>query len=370
MPTVAQLLPQVLWGAFLLAVVFGFVASRTHFCTMGAVADIVNMDDWARMRMWLLAIAVAMLGTTALQWAGLIDTSKAIYTTPAFPWLSYLLGGGLFGFGMVLASGCGSKTLIRIGGGNLKSLVVFVVLGITAFMTLKGIFGVWRVTLLDPLSFTTGGPQDLPSLLAAASGIPRSKVLPVVAGVLGLALLMFVLRNAEFRHDREKLIGGAVIGALIVGGWYVSGNLGYLAEDPETLQEAFVATNSGRMESFSFVSPFAYTLDLLMFWSDKSKAASFGIVAVLGVILGSLLDALLSKSFRWEGFVSAEDTAQHLVGAALMGFGGVTALGCTVGQGLSGVSTLAVGSLLVTAAIIAGAVAGLKYQYWRIMQEA
>jgi uncharacterized membrane protein YedE/YeeE len=152
---------------------------------------------------------------------------------------------------------------------------------------------------------------------------------------------------------------------VVVGGWYVSGVVGHVAEDPNTLQEAFVGTNTGRMESFSFVAPLAYTLEYLMFWTDKSRIVTYGIASAAGVIAGSAAYALATRSFRWEGFRDAEDTANHMVGGLLMGFGGITALGCTIGQGISGFSTLAVGSILTFASIVAGSAATLKYQYWR-----
>ena len=153
---------------------------------------------------------------------------------------------------------------------------------------------------------------------------------------------------------------------MIVGGWYVTGHLGYVAEDPKTLEEAFVATNSGRAESYSFVAPTAYLLELLLLWSDQSKLVTFGIAGVLGMAAGSAAMALATGAFRWEGFASTEDLVNHIVGGVLMGFGGVTALGCTIGQGLTGISTLAFGSALALAAIVTGCVAALKYQYWRL----
>ena len=164
------------------------------------------------------------------------------------------------------------------------------------------------------------------------------------------------------------LLGGAGIGAVVAAMWWVSGRLGHVAEDPNTLQEAFLATNSQRMESLSFVAPIAYSLDWLLFFSDKSKVLTVGIVSTAGVVIGSALWSLASRSFRWEGFASAEDTANHLVGATLMGVGGVAALGCTIGQGLSGVSTLAIGSFIALASIIGGAVLSLRYQIWRVAQ--
>jgi len=362
----AQLAPYVTGGAFVLAFVFGAVGNKTNFCTMGAVSDWINMGDTNRMRMWLLAIAVALLGSSALQLAGVVDLSKSIYQGPNFTWLSYIVGGFLFGVGMTLGSGCGSKTLIRIGGGNLKSLVVYVFLGIAAYMTLRGLFGAFRAGVLDPVSLTLAPGQDLPSLLAAATGAAKATWTAVLAAVIGGALLAFAYASRDFRSSFDYTLGGVVTGLVVVGGWYVSGRLGYIAEDPQSLQEAFVATNSGRMESFSFVSPMAFTLEYLMLWTDKSKIVTYGIASAAGVIAGSAVYALATRTFRWEGFRDAEDTANHIVGGLLMGFGGVTALGCTIGQAITGISTLALGSILTFIAIVAGSAAAMKYQYWRL----
>ena len=356
---------QVLWAAFGLSVLFGAIAQRTHFCTMGAVADIVNIGDWSRMRMWALASGVAMLGFNAMVGLGWVDAGKTIYAVPRLTWLSATVGGLMFGFGMVLASGCGSKTLVRIGGGNLKSVVVFIVLGVAAFATLRGITAVARVATVDRVAVELAGGQDLPSLAAAAFGLTKARAALLLGALIGGALIVWTLARREGR-SADVLLGGAGIGAVVAAMWWVSGRLGYVAEDPNTLQEAFVATNSQRMESLSFVAPIAYTIDWLLFFSDKSKLLTLGIVSTAGVVVGSALWALASRSFRWEGFANAEDTANHLVGAMLMGIGGVTALGCTVGQGLSGVSTLAIGSFIALASIIAGAVLGVHYQAWRI----
>ena len=328
---------------------------------MGAVSDWINMGNLSRMRMWLLAIAVALLGSSALHLAGAVDLSKSIYPGPNFTWLSYLVGGFLFGVGMTLGSGCGSKTLIRIGGGSLKSLVVYVFLAIAAYMTLRGVLGAFRVGVLEKATIALAPGQDLPSLL----GLSRIILAVMVAG----ALLAFVYASREFRATRDYTLGGVVTGLVVVGGWYVSGHIGHLAEDPNTLQEAFVATNSGRMESFSFVSPLAYTLEYLMLWTDKSKIITYGIASAAGVIAGSAAYALASKTFRWEGFRDAEDTALHVLGGLLMGFGGITALGCTIGQAITGFSTLALGSIITFAAIVAGSAATMKWQYWRLTRQ-
>jgi uncharacterized protein len=355
----------VVWGGFALAFVFGAVGNKTSFCTMGALSDIVSMGDWNRMRMWLLAIAVAVLGASGLQLAGMIDVSRAIYTTPNFTWLSYILGGFVFGVGMTLGSGCGSKTLIRIGGGNLKSLIVAIVLAITAYMTLKGILGVLRVAAIDSVRATLSTPQDLPSLAAGAFGVDRRLALALLALATGGGLLAFVFKSKDFRAF-DNILGGVVVGLVVVGGWYLSGHLGHIAEDPATLEERFVATSSGRMESLSFVAPQAYLLELLMLWSDKSRVFTFTIALAVGMVAGSFAWALATRSFRLESFRDAEDLVSHIVGGALMGFGGVLALGCTIGQGVSGLSTFAVGSFLAFFSIVAGAVATMKWQYSRL----
>lgn len=367
--TAAQLAPYVAWGAFILAFIFGAVGNKTNFCTMGAVSDWVNMGDLNRMRMWLLAIGVAILGSNALQLAGLVDLSKSIYPGPNFTWLSYIVGGFLFGVGMTLGSGCGSKTLIRIGGGNLKSVVVFIVAGVAAYMTLRGILGAFRVGVLEQATVVLPSGQDLPSLAAGAGGSKHAWTI-VFSLLFGVSFIAFAYASREFRGNFDYTLGGVVTGLVVVGGWYVSGHIGHMAEDPNTLQEAFVATNTGRMEAFSFVAPLAWSLEYLMFWTDKTKIVTYGIASAAGVIAGSAAYAVAASKFRWEGFRDAEDTGMHLVGGLLMGFGGITALGCTIGQGISGFSTLAVGSIMTFVAIVAGSAATMKWQYWRMTREA
>ena len=356
---------HVLWAAFALSIAFGAIAQRTHFCTMGAVSDIVNIGDWTRMRMWAVALGVAMLGFNLMVALGWVDASKSLYAGPRFMWLSATVGGLMFGFGMVLASGCGSKTLVRLGAGNLKSLVVLLMLGITAFATLKGITAVLRVATVDTLFVATPAGQDLPSLLAAATGAAKTSLAAVLGLALGGALVAWGLSSPAGR-SADALLGGLGLGAVVAAMWWVSGHWGHVAEDPNTLQEAFVATNSQRMEALSFVAPVAYTLDWLMFFSDKSKLLTIGIVSTVGVVVGSAAYAVATRSFQWEGFRDAADTGHHLIGAALMGVGGVTALGCTIGQGLSGVSTLSLTSFVALAAIIMGAVVALRFQVWQL----
>lgn len=364
-----RLLATVLWSAFALGAVFGGIAQRTHFCTMGAVADIVNMGDWRRMRMWVLAIGVAMIGFNALVAAGVLQASATIYAGPRLIWLSNVLGGLLFGIGMVLASGCGSKTLVRVGGGSLKSVVVFFVLAIAAYATMRGIVAVARVATVDRVAVALPVGQDLPSLVAHWTGAGRTTLALLLGCGAGLVLVLWVLSRPEGR-SAEVLVAGLGIGAVIVGVWCVSGWLGHVHEHPVTLEDVYIGTNSQRMESLSFVAPVAYTMDWLILFSDTSKVLTIGIVTTLGVIAGSAVIALATRSFRWEGFRGTEDTANHIGGAALMGVGGVTAMGCTIGQGLSGVSTLAIGSFIALAGIVCGALLALRYQIWRMERTA
>ncbi len=363
--SITALHTTVLWWTFFLSVAFGAIMHRTQFCAMGSVADLVNFGDWTRMRMWVLAIATALLGTSVLAALGLINTDQTIYTANRVLWLSALLGGVTFGFGMVLASGCGSKTLVRMGSGSLKALVVFVMLAVGAYATLRGITAEVRVYGLDRVAFTLSGAQDLPSILARHTTIVRSTWLLIVGVGTALVLGTWALWPREARSPRH-LLGGIGIGALVVALWWVSGHVGFVAEDPQTLQHAYIGSTGNHMESFTFVAPLAYTLYWLLMYSDASNVLNIGIVSVFGVIAGSALHALSTRRFRWEGLAGVEDTANHIVGGLFMGIGGVTAMGCTIGQGITGVSTLSITSWIALASIIGGGVLGVKFQAWRL----
>ncbi|MBL8489956.1 MAG: YeeE/YedE family protein [Rhodocyclaceae bacterium] len=370
MPEVQALAKTVVWWGFGLGVIFGFFANKTNFCTMGAVSDVVNMGDWGRMRAWLLAIAIAILGTNLLAYNGTFNIAKTIYTGQNLPWLAHLVGGLTFGVGMTLASGCGNKTLVRVGGGNLKAVVVFLYMAYSAYLTLKGIFAVVRVNVLQAPSVTVQLPthQTLPHLMYQSLGMDLPTAELVIALVLAGALMAFVFLDKAFWENKDNLLGGLVVGAIVVAGWYVTGKIGY-AEDPESLQEIVFGTNSKLAESMSFIAPSAYTLELWALWTDTSTVVTWGIATVFGVGIGSFLFAVATRAFRWEHFVSAQDMFRHIIGGVLMGFGGVTAVGCTIGQGVTGISTLSVGSIITFAAIVAGATATMKYEYWRMMKE-
>ena len=355
----------VLLGAFALSVAFGAILHRTRYCTMGAIADVVNMGDATRLRQWALAAGVAIIGYGVLSAGGWVRAADSIYAGPRWMWLSALTGGALFGIGMVLASGCGSKTLVRMGAGNLKAWVVFVVMAVAAYATLRGITAVARDRTVDRVFLAFDGPATVGHLAAAAGGWPLSWALLGAALAAGVPLSVWALAGRDF-VNRNNLLAGLGVGGIIVAVWWLSGHLGFVPEHPDTLEPTYLATRSGRMEALTFTGPLAHSLDWLMFFSDSSQRLSLGVVSVAGVVVGAALHALATRQFRWEGFRTTEDLANHLAGATLMGVGGVTALGCTIGQGLSGVSNLSLTSFTAVAGIAAGAVLALKYQAWRL----
>ncbi|MBI3546773.1 MAG: YeeE/YedE family protein [Gammaproteobacteria bacterium] len=348
-----------LWG-FLIAIVFGAIANMTNFCTMGAVSDWVNMGDKNRLRAWFLAIGVAIVGAQSLQALGYIDLNKSIYLTSNFSWLGYLLGGFLFGIGMTLGSGCGQRTLVRVGSGNLKSLVVMLVLGLTAYMTLRGLFAPVRINGIEVtnVDLTTRNipDQGIATFIQAAIGIADMKMLQqIVAAVAGLGFIVFALASIDFLKSFRNWFAGLSIGLCVVAGWYVTGKLGFDEFEPV------------RLESYTFVSPVGETLNYLMTFTGST--INFGIAAVFGIILGSFLYSVMSGNFRIETFSTRGDMIAHIIGAMLMGFGGVLSLGCTIGQGVTGMSTLALGSVMTLSAIIFGSALTMKAQYYLLDEQ-
>lgn len=352
----------VAWMGFILGLIFGGVANKTNFCTMGAVSDVVNMNDWGRMRAWLLAIAVAILGTNLLVYSGYLDLAQTYYTRGTLYWMGAAVGGLIFGIGMTLSSGCGQRTLVRVGNGNLKSVVVFIFLGYSALVTMNGILRIVVDNVLRADVFTANlrYPQTLPRMLGMTD---KSSALLLALG-LAAALLAFVFASKEFRRARDNILSGIVVGLVVTAGWFVTGYLGF-GENPDTMEMQFLGTDSRLAESMTFVGPLAYAMDLLVYWRDKR--VTFGVACVFGVVTGSFLYSLHNRSFRWEYFTSAQDMFRHIVGAILMGFGGVTAAGCTIGQGVTGVSTLSLCSIIAFFGIVTGAAVTMKIQYHLLM---
>lgn len=337
-------------AAFIAGGLFGMIANKTNFCTMGAVSDYVYMGNAERLRAWMLAIAVAILGSQYMHTSGMVNLGESIYLTSNFGWFGAILGGIMFGYGMTKAGGCGNKTLVRLGAGNLKSLVVMLVMGIVAYMTLRGLTGLLRVNMesitnidLTDYGLTSQGmPEMVSSLLGLDPDVSRYSVIAIIAG----GLLVWCFKDAAFRNNKLLIFAGLSIGLLTVLGWWITGVFGYDDFDPTALM------------SFTFIAPSGDSIQYLMTFTGST--INFGVAAVGGVICGSFLVSMVSKTFKVEAFSGTEDMKSHIIGAAMMGFGGVLALGCTVGQGISGMSTLALGSVIALAAIIFGAVWGLK----------
>ncbi|CAM8655599.1 Sulphur transport domain containing protein [Burkholderiales bacterium] len=357
----AQRLTQwVVWGGILIGIAVGALSQATRFCTLGAIADAHTMGNFLRLRMWMLAVAVAILLTQSLILAGLLNDQASFYTSSRLLLASHIVGGLLFGFGMTLASGCGSRMLIKMGEGSLKAVVVFLVMGLAALMSIRGATALLRANTVDLVTITLPSPQDLPHLLSPQDD-PSSLFRIGLTALIAFVLLVFALWRGEIFQKAAHGLGGLGIGILVALGWALTGWFGYIPEHPETLQAAFVATNSKSPESLTFVGPLAFSLEYLLFTSDRSQAITFAIGTVIGLPIGAAASAVARGKFKWEGFQNTNDLSRHLIGASLMGIGGVTAMGCTFGHGLSGLSMLALGSLISILSIIAGAWMGLRW---------
>ncbi len=362
----------VLLSVFAIALVMGATANKTRFCAMGAVSDWINMGDTGRLRAWLLAIAVALTGALLLEASGVIDLDAGTfppYRSVNFAWLRYLLGGLMFGAGMTFASGCGNRTLVKIGGGNLKSLFVLAVAAACAYLMMwtefyERVFNSWIVASSLSLGHFGIESQEIGAIVAGFFGFSQNRTAHLVIGALiALGLLVWLFSSQEFRRNRDNMLGGTVIGLAVMAGWYLTGGpLGRAWK--EWAEMAVEMPSRVEVQSFTFISPMG---DLVRYLMHPSKLAhiNFGIVALAGVIVGSWLYARYTRSFRIEWFSSVQDFGYHLLGAVLMGVGGVLAMGCTIGQAVTGVSTLALGSFLTFGALVAGAAGAMKYQYWR-----
>ncbi len=380
-----------LWSVFGISVVLGVMVNKTNFCTMGAISDWVNMGDTGRFRAWLLAIAVALLGVVALEPAGLVDAGAAFppYRSGQLIWAENLLGGLLFGVGMTLASGCGGKSLIRIGGGNLKSILVFLVIAVIAYFMInpfpgsdQTLFTILFYDWIRPLAVDVGASQDLGTLVAGSENAVQARA--IIGAVLGVALLVIVFRSGDFRGSFDNVVGGLVVGLAVLAAWYVTSNaiidadgerysLQAYAQQWDFLAESDAGkpadTRSLAPQSFTFINPMGQMAGYTAAGFQHAYL-TFGVMAVFGVVLGSLLWSVVSRSFRFEWFASLRDFSNHLLGATLMGFGGVLALGCTIGQGITGISTLAPGSFIAFGGIVLGSALTMKVQYYKLVYEA
>jgi len=380
-----------LWAAFGIALVMGAVVNKTNFCTMGAVSDWVNINDTGRMRAWIFAIAVAMLGVAVLESMGMVNADAAFppYRANQLVWLENLLGGLMFGVGMTLASGCGNKTLIRIGGGNLKSIMVFAIIAVIAYYMInpfpgsdKTLFTVLFYDWIRPAAVTLSTKQDLGAIVGGDNPATMRLVLGVA---VALVLIGIALKSEDFRKSFDNVLGGLVVGLAVLAAWYVTSNVTVTADGQAYSLQNFVAEQWDLLagpndvkpaqaaalspQSYTFINPMGQSLGYAM-GGFNGTLLTFGVMSVAGVILGSLLWSLISRSFKFEWFASFRDFVTHVIGAVLMGFGGVLAMGCTIGQAVTGVSTLAVGSIITFVAIVIGSAVTMKIQYYKMVYES
>ncbi len=339
------------WGGFVIGLVFGFIVYRTNFCAMGSVSDFMSFGDFRRFRSWMMAGAVTIIGVTLVERAGIADMSQSMYVSSTFTWGGHVIGGLIFGIGMVFGGGCVSKNLVRAGGGDLRSLLVLVVIGITAFMTIGGLFGPVRVAVIAPMTLDLGAAgladQRIGTLLAMLTGMAPHTAGLIAALLLAGAILVYCFADAGFRTSPSHLIAGLGVGLCVVAGWVLTG-LTYdeFADNPTLI-------------SLTFARPSGDTLDYLMRFTAFG-APGFGVVTTAGALFGAFAAALSQKKFALTTFTDSSDTLRNLFGAVLMGIGGVVALGCTVGQGITGLSTLAMGSVLTLVFIVIGGIIGVK----------
>ncbi len=333
-------------GGFLIGLAFGYLTQRANFCTMGSIASWITLDDTRGLRAWALAVAIAILAVTGLTHAGTLDLSRTMYTPARLNWAANILGGVMFGIGMVLAGGCASRNLVRAGAGDLRSALTLLVTCLFASMTLGGILGPLRTKLESWTAIALPLPSQRLTDLMPAMGESFALILPVS---IALALIAVCFADRPFRTSRRHLAIGIGVGGLVAASWALTG----LAFD-ELADRVYPPV------ALSFVKPSADMFD----WLERYTALGlpgFGIASVIGTFSGGALAACIGGRFRLMAFADKADTLRHMGGAALMGTGGVMALGCSIGQGISGLSTLALGSLLATASIIAGTVLGLKW---------
>jgi uncharacterized protein len=379
---------MILGTVFLCALFTGVVSRKSNFCTMGAFADWVTTGSTGRMKAWMLAIAVAISGVVILEAFGLVNADNALpsYRSSELVWLQNLLGGFCFGIGMTLASGCGSKMLVRVGGGNLKSLVVVMVIALVAYYMANPfpgsdntLYSLLFHDWIQPFAVELDGRQDIGTLVA---GKEYSLTARLVAGLaLVTILLVFIFRDADFRKQKDLITAGVVIGVAIAGVWLVTSSIKVEADGEAYQLSGYVqnweflsdsdahkpaSSQSLRPQSFTIISPIGQAFGYAKSGFDNALL-TYGLMIVIGIVLGSFLHAVITKGFRMEWFASFRDLVRHLLGALLMGFGGVLAMGCTFGQAISGVSTLSIGSFIAFSGIALGSVLTLKMQYYMII---
>jgi uncharacterized membrane protein YedE/YeeE len=331
-------------GGFLIGLGFGAVGLLSGFCLLSSLRDWWGTGNGLKLRTFVLAVAVAIVGTQALAASGLVEIDRSLYLQPSFSAPLIFAGGLLFGVGMALANACASRSLVLLGKGNLRSLLVLLLVGIAGQMTLKGLLAPARLATLQWTQVTPAS-VSLPGLLGLG-GIDAVSARIIAAVVVGLALLAFVFSDQNFRKSIGAIAAGLAMGLFVIGGWLTTG---WLAADE---------FNPIPLASITFVSPVAETVQYVMLSTGLNL--NFGIALVAGVLVGSFSAALLSGKFELEGFLSPPHMLRSVAGALLMGIGGALAYGCSIGQGLTGLSTLGLPSLIAVGGMVAGAAVALR----------
>jgi uncharacterized protein len=323
-------------SGLVIGLIFGATGQFSGFCLNRALKDYWQSGALHKAQSFVLALCVAVIGTQSLAQFELIDLSKSIYRGPTFSWLLVPLGGMLFGYGMMLANGCGARTLVLCAQGNLRSVVVLLCLGISAYATLSGVLGPMRQSLNQMTTISSGSIANLPVQAQAW----------VISAVL-LCLVVFSFWKLNLLRHKKDLFAGFVVGLLIVAGWFSTGWLAFDEFEPVNLV------------SLTFVAPVGETIQYVMIATGMKL--SFGVSTVLGVLMGSFLVAWLRKSLHLKGFNSPREMLRYIAGGVAMGVGGALAMGCSIGQGLTGLSTLALSSLIAMAGILVGARLGYRH---------
>ena len=359
----------------ILGFILGYVVNKTNFCTMGAVSDLVNIGDSSRLKAWLLAIATAIVGVTSLEYLGIVDVSESRipYRNSVLFWPRYIIGGIMFGIGMTLASGCGNKILIRIGGGNLKSIFVLLIAGLMALlMTRTDFYGLIFHSWMSPISpdlAKLGIPdQSVQTIFSSLTNIDAGNILITI--FIPLLICVFLLKyifSSYTSLSSDNILSGVVVGLVVTFAWLISGGeLGQAwIENNDFLDTPYPSVG---VQSFTFINPMG---EVLIYTSSvfDNFYLTFGVTALISTIVGSFVYSLISNNLRIEWFANKHDFFRHFIGAVLIGIGGVLSLGCTIGQGVSGVSTLAIGSIITLLSIIFGASLMMKIEYYKAVYE-
>jgi uncharacterized membrane protein YedE/YeeE len=365
----ASIARVVVFGGLIIGILLGVIGQATRFCVRGSIADWVQRGDRQRFAGWMLSVGIGAVGLQALAATGLVDATRTLAWSPRLAWVSCIVGGLIFGYGMILADGCPQRSLVKASSGSLRSAVVAVVAALAAVMTLRGVLAPARANWLDVWSVQLAGPQDLGNIISTATSVPVGALRWALVVIAFAAALGYAWR--KHRHAlRQTWIAGIGVGLILVAALYLTGRIGFVAEHPETLEPAWLGTQSNRPEGLNFTAPLANALDLLTLWTDKSTVPTFGVMLVLGVLLGAYASAKVRGEFKLQGFASHREFGEHVLGAVMMGFGGVTALGCSIGNGVTGLAWLSTGSMLAVTGITAGAWLALKRSGARVLRTA